>query len=1028
MTARWRRLAVAGGCAWLLGGTAWALDPARALADLNHVAWRQRDGAPSDILGLAQTPDGYLWLATTVGLVRFDGVTFTPYQPGAGQRLLSNRLYGLFTDSAGRLWVRYTFGGTSVIDAAGRITHFPPGDVLPPSTMRGMAQQGNGTLWGVTSRGIFRFDGRRWSMLAPAAANPGAAAARSIVSDRRGTLWLASADGVFFVRPNGSLIERFALPAPAATPLLAVGAGLSVKVKGRVTQYALSADYRPQPLRSFAASPSNSWLFEDSHGSLMYDTDHGIERVAGAVSQAVAAGPEQAIERLGPERAIERFGPAQGMAGDWTGSWLEDRSGAIWIGGNGGLDRFRDNRFRAFPSSVDDGGVYGVEASDAARMWVVSASTGLRMLGPRPQRFPALGGNEVTVLARATDGSMDFAGIDALWHFDGRAMTRLPAPPVPLSAGHVAQGMLRDGQGRLWLSQTAAGLFRLDGDTWQRAPVPGMYDGAAVIMHRAPDGALWFGYPGDRLARLEGDVLRRFSLADGLDVGDVLAVATVDGQLWVGGERGIGHFDGQRFRMLRGGDGSGIAGVSAILPGDDGALWLNGSGGIVRIAPDQLRHFLAGADDAVRSERFDDSDGAGGGIGRIRPLPSASAGADGRLWFITSRQMVSIDPRRIDRDSVPPTVHITALRSGGASHVLAAPAPTPILTLPPHTQMLEIGYTGLSMNNPERIRFRYRLDGVDREWEEAGTRRVAYYSNLGPGHYRFHLVAANADGVWNTAGTTFEFAIAPAYDQTWWFRGALGLAALAALWALVRVRGKILLARREGERAERERIARELHDTLLQGTQGLIFGFHSAVGGLPRELPARATMERILDSAEAVLKQARDGVHGLRSQDRDAGMDGEDYLVQRILADLPVQRTAPLHVLLKGRAQALRTTLYEDTCAIVREAIVNAMRHSAADLVTLTIHYGCRRFEITVADDGVGLPADVLASGARAGHWGLTGMRERARKLRARLDIHNNGQGSQVRLRMSAALAYEGKRCAGRLGWPHWRCRWDHKR
>jgi signal transduction histidine kinase len=652
--------------------------------------------------------------------------------------------------------------------------------------------------------------------------------------------------------------------------------------------------------------------------------------------------------------------------------------------------------------------------------------------------FSELGRDEVSAIARATDGSIDVATVKGLWQVDGGRITRLPDPPVPLSDAHAAQALLRDGQGRLWLSQRAAGVFVLDGQHWKADPVAGLDPGAAVFMYRAPDDVLWFAYPGNRLARLDHGLLRYFDAADGLAVGDVLAIASVDGQLWIGGEKGVAHFEGRgagrgggRFRMLGGVAGGRFGGVSGIVGGNDGALWLNGASGIQRIAQGQLTPFLAGADSAVDSEQFDDSDGTGGAYARFRPLPSISASDDGQLWFLNSRKIVTINPAHIVRNKVPPAIRMTALDAGGIPYLAAGmpdTVPPARVRLPQHTQSLSIGYTALSLSTPERIRFRYRLDGVDTGWQEAGTRRTAYYTNLAPGSYRFHLSAANEDGVWNTTGTALDFTISPAYYQTVWFRALLGAAALVLLWALYRQRSRLVEARRQGQLAERERIARELHDTLLQSTQGLIFGFHAAVGGLPRELPARDAMERILDRAETVLKEARDGVHGLRSEDRDAASDGENSLVKRILARLPAAGTMPVHVVLKGQPQPLKAALYEDACAIAGEAIGNAMRHSHGSLITLTIQYGCRDLSFSVVDDGVGLPEEVRVTGGRSGHWGLAGMRERAGRLRATLVVDGaRGQGAEVRWRVPAAVAYSAGRCAGRHGWAYLRCRWDHR-
>lgn len=984
----------------LLSGSAQALDPQRSLAQMNHAAWTERDGAPSDVFALAQSGDGFLWLGTPAGLVRFDGASFERYAPPAPDALLSPRIYSLMSDARGRIWIGYTFGGASVINEDGSLTHFRVDQGFPAGTVKKMLQAPDGAIWVLTNNALARHDGKRW-VVVPTGAQP----LVGMAFDRRGTIWLASLSGVFFIRPGATAPERFDIAVKPDDMAVKVWAGKTLRIADAsgLREYALTDDYAVRPLLARPLPLHGDFFLEDRAGSIMVSIAKGVGRVSA---------PELARAATGAAPRIEQMLGREGLSGQSVESLLEDREGNVWLGTNGGLDRIRDNRFRMLEGDYLNGGQFGVEASVAGQLWVSASDFSLRRLGVDPRTFAELGPN-VTAIANAGNGTLDIGSLNGLWHFDGQRMTRLPEPPVKVGELNAPQALLRDRQGRLWFSQSAASLYRLDGQTWVEAGhEAGMYPGRAIVLHLAPDGAIWFGYPGNRVARRDDDQVRRFGAGDGLAVGNVMALRADGPRLWVGGELGVALFDGARFHALRTDVGGAFNGASGLVFSSDGALWINGAAGIARVPPQQLRQFLADPRLPVQFERFDHHDGADGTVGQLRPLPTAHLGADGRLWFVTSRKVISIDPLNIARNPLPPAVRIGPVHAGGVTY--APVVAGGVLQLPQLTRALDINYTALSLSVPDRVRFRYRLGGVDQQWQDAGNRRTAYYTNLAPGSYRFELLAANEDGVWNPQVASMDFSIAPAYYQTVWFRILLAGAGLLAVWAMVAARNKMVAARQQGKLAERERIARELHDTLLQSTQGLIFGFHAAVQGVPDSLPARGAMETILDRAELALKEARDGVHDLRAARRQSAGIDQQTLLEKIFAGLPPEARGAVDIRdIRGQPRPLRAAIADEGVAIVREALLNAMRHSGAANLGLVLDYQRRQFVIIVRDDGIGLPPAVLANGSRSGHWGLIGMRERTAKLGARLAIDSEaGLGTSVTLRMPAASAY-----AQRGGW-----------
>jgi signal transduction histidine kinase len=440
---------------------------------------------------------------------------------------------------------------------------------------------------------------------------------------------------------------------------------------------------------------------------------------------------------------------------------------------------------------------------------------------------------------------------------------------------------------------------------------------------------------------------------------------------------------------------------------------LNGTSGIVHIVAEEVERVLRDPTYRVDCRTFDYLDGIIGTAVQLRPLPSAIEATDGRIWFSTTAGIVSIDATRLVRNTLPPPLTIWSLTSGQTRY----PNLGAELRLPVHTTNLRIEYSAGSLTVPERVRFRYKLEGSDRDWQDVGTRRDADYTNLGPGHYKFTVIASNNDGIWNNTGASIDFTIPPAIYQTKWFFALCMFAGLAVLTALHRARLRRVAAqvrgRLEARLAERERIARDLHDTLLQGVQGLIWRFQAATDRIPAGEPARQLMEQSLDRADQLLAESRDKVKDLRLAAGD-------------VADLPRalaaegEQFAQLHaakfrVSVQGACRELHPLAREEVLLIAREALSNAFQHARAADIEAEIAYGATGLNIRIRDDGRGITAAVLDEGGRPGHFGLLGMRERAKKIGARLEVWSrSGAGTEVDLRVPAEVAYKQARTASR--------------
>jgi signal transduction histidine kinase len=366
----------------------------------------------------------------------------------------------------------------------------------------------------------------------------------------------------------------------------------------------------------------------------------------------------------------------------------------------------------------------------------------------------------------------------------------------------------------------------------------------------------------------------------------------------------------------------------------------------------------------------------------------------------------TVDPGHLPFNNVPPPVQIEQFIADRKVYDTVSDSR---LDLPPLIRDLQIDYTALSLVDPEKIRFRYMLEGRDTVWQEAGNRRLAFYTDLPPGHYRFRVVACNNNGVWNETGTFFDFSIAPAYYQTTWFRvlivaGVLLLLAAAYQLRVRQVAGQVR-ARLEERVEERERIARDLHDTLLQSVQGLILSVDAAAQQIPPDNPAHADLEKTLDRADEVVAEARDRVRNLRTSSIPTGNLPAAF--QEVVEETSTGGDATFKTVVEGNVRELHPVVREEAYCIGREALINALTHSEGHHVEVEIAYDSRQFRLRVRDDGRGFDPGILEEGGRPNHWGLPGMRERAERIGAELKIWSRHQtGTEIELSVPGSTAY----------------------
>lgn len=505
---------------------------------------------------------------------------------------------------------------------------------------------------------------------------------------------------------------------------------------------------------------------------------------------------------------------------------------------------------------------------------------------------------------------------------------------------------------------------------------------------------------------LRGEKTTLLTSAQGLHVGDPFIITGSSTQLWVGGDHGIQSFHNGQFQTLEPSDGSMFTDIKGIICDDPSGLWFGERRGIVHVSSEETARFLSEPTHKVAYRVFDIVDGLSSPVQASLTGLSAARDVEGNLWFATTGGLAWIDPKHIPFNSVPPVVSIISpvVINGKATAARGANG----VSLPAHTTELQIDYTAASLTVPERVRFHYRLEGLDKEWQDAGTRRAAYYTNLGPGRYTFHVVAQNEDGIQSQREATMPLVILPAFYQTWWFRTLYGLVGISVVWVFYTYRIAAATAqvsrRLTAQVEERERIARDLHDTLLQGFQGLMLRFQAVLKTLPAEDRSHQMLESALERADQVLLEGRNSVRDLRGEE-DA-VEPLHVQLERSARELSDSSPIKLSFLVSGTPRALRPDTAREIHRVGKEAIINVCQHAKASTVWVEVAYEGSGLTMTVRDDGVGIESAIL-HGGRSGHWGLSGMRERGHAIGAPVFISSTlGVGTELKMRVPAKVAY----------------------
>jgi signal transduction histidine kinase/ligand-binding sensor domain-containing protein len=973
----------------------------RSIAQFAHTTWGPKDGAPSPVTALAQTSDGYLWVGGTTGLYRFDGVTFERYEPQSGGRLPVDSVTALLALPNGDLWIAYTPGEISLL-RSGNAKNYTTHDGLPSQWIMSLSQDREGAIWAATGSGLMRFEGERWRQVGRDWNFEGKVA-RALFVDRQGALWVDT-DGTLLQLPLGA--RRFQ---PTG---IAVGfvPQIAQAPDGKLWMAESTRSVRPIPLFD-KRKPNDDAEIQVGSQAVLFDGEGAlwVTTLGNGIVRCQAPEVLKGINGISSS-SVESFTAKDGLSDDIVRSILQDREGNIWVGTNGGLDRFRKTNLVPVILPLKTFNAVAAPGSEGD-VWVAKPESMVRVHGGRAEHAPLLPSGALSAY-RDSSGAIWWICADAIFRYNAGSYTKIPLPWLPKPDAPRDVVATSDNSGTLWLSADREGVFYRKDGVWHRLPiVPAVADLTPRTAYTDWMGRAWFGFVGGTILVVNKDNSQRvFSAGESL-AGSVSGINGRGRHVWVVGQSGLAFFDGEHFRQIAPADAETFGSALAVEETSDGDLWLAEDLRVIKIAAAEIHQVLGDPFYRVKYRSFDSSDGLSNTLAGPSPLSHETLGTDGRLWFLTSTGIEWIDPAHISTNSILPPVSIRLIKANGkVSQSLTN------MVLPPRTTNLQISYTALSLTVPEKVRFRYRLEGVDKEWQDAGNRREAFYNRLGPGEYHFHVIACNNDGVWNNAGSTLNFRIAPAWFQTIWFRTFYGFVFLSLLWLLYQLRVKQLQQQfaigLEARVNERTRIARELHDTLLQDFHGLMFQFqavHNLMGRRPEE--AKQSLGEAIADTKKALAESRDAIQGLRLE--PIGWGDLAALLKTASQELAHSggedpESPKFDLIEEGERRNLSQTIREDVCRVALEILRNAYQHAQAHHVEAEIRYGVETFRLRIRDDGRGVDPEVLKEGGRPGHWGLRGIRERAERMGAHVDFWSeSGAGTEVQIEVPGSLAYE---------------------
>ncbi len=954
-----------------------ALDRERSLDQYSYQVWQTGSGLPQNTVHTAlQSRDGYMWFATEGGLVRFDGQQFVVYDSSNTPSLKSNHIRSLAQDGQGVMWIA-TSDGLLRRDGS-QLEAFSTTGELPGSNVLALHADSSGRIWAVTPEGLARCSEGQHGVAYAQSYVLGEGTSKltgQITSSSDGAIWVGTETGLKVLR-NERFTDVAGLPRQVAIQSLLFDRSSRLWVgtsKGLFLSRA-GTEYRFEPVPS-VTSREVSALFEDRQGDIWIGTEGRLMRLASGsagVSVSSRAFPDASVIEL-----------------------AEDTEGDLWIGTDAqGVTIARNQKFVTYTARqglTDD----AVRCVFSDQRGVVSAGTteGVTEFAGREVKHlttaEGLSSNVILSLGEDRDRSLLVGTPDGLNIVRTRGISLITSADG--LADDFVRSLYRDTDGSLWIG-TRRGLSHQDlqghFSTYTQADGLGSDLVGEVVRDRRGD--LWIATL-EGLSLLRGGTLRNFRKQDGLSSNVITALyEDADDDLWVG-TRDAGLNLLREGKIVRVPERVALPpAVYGVAEDGNGSLWIPSSSGIVRVGRKELKAAILGKSDKPAVVWYGTSDGLRVNECSIGGHPEVWKGSDGTLWFSTVRGLAALYPEAARRRDVAPPVIIESITIDDQRW-----NPSQLDAVSPGHSRFAFEYAGLSFAEPQKVQYRYKLEGFDKHWIEAGLQRTAYYTNIPPGAYRFRVIARSGEGVWNEKGATIAFRLAPRFYQTLWFYAGVVILLGLASYLVYRWRVAEVEARFNAVLQERNRIAREIHDTLAQGFVGVSMQLET-VARLPSSSAemARQHLDQARQLVRDSLAEARRSIWQLRSQSSEYGdlASRLSKAANQTIGPSPVK----LSVEVRGTYRPLRQNVEDELLRIGQEAVTNAIRHADPHRITIELAFDTRRVRLAISDDGRGFAFGSHPSSSN-GHFGLQGMRERAEQIGGQLFIESAvGKGTKV--------------------------------
>jgi ligand-binding sensor domain-containing protein/signal transduction histidine kinase len=972
-----------------------ALDQNRLITQYIHDSWRTDAGLPgNEIRSVIQSRDGYIWIATAKGLVRFDGVTFTRFSPS--EKMQTKAIYPttMFEDQERNLWIgSWGVGLFKLRD--GEFTRYTKRDGLPSYVVFTFCEDKENNLWIGTEEGLVRSkDGKFYTYTTKDGLSNNNI--RALYLDRNGGLWIGTwGGGLNYFKDNrftiyrsqdwgadyylstnnlsGGIVFAIAEDHEGNIWVGTEGGGL-IKIRdGKFTVYTTKDGLSNNIIRS---------LHVDRHNNLWIGTEGG------------------GLCRF-TKGSFSSYTTSNGLSDDIVQSIYEDREGSLWVGTYNGLDRFKDSKVKVYSKQegLANDFTYSVHQAKDGSIWI-GTRNGLTQL--REGRFKnytvedGLASNLIYSIYEDEDRTLWFGTRSGLSRFkEGHFKNYTLKDGL---TGEVIGAIYRDRKGNLWVGARTKGLNLMKNGkfipySFKDSPL----NRTITSIYEDIDGALWFSTETDGLYQLQDGKTTLYTTENGLISNSIRSIYQDRyGVIWIGTYDGLSRFEDGKFINYTNKDGLTSNVILALTEDNNGNFWIAYDEGIFSISRKDLELFAQGEISSIKCSAYSTTDG----MKSNEIVPSYSRSKitktnTGTLLFATTKGVVEIDPLniRINREIPPVIIEEIKINSNTVN-------PNIYLESPLGSGEIQLKYTALSTLFPERVLFKYKLEGFDQDWTNATTKREAHYTNLPPGAYRFRVIACNNDGIWNTDGDSFDFYLKPPFYRTYWFYAlSLLILILVTIW-LIRLRMHKVRVEYSAVLAERSRIARELHDTLEQKLAGITWQLDTALVKL-HETPHLIVgyLETARYMLRSAMMEARHSVWELRS----SALENGDLLTALtvIAKEITAGTNVSAHVEIEGEKQKLPAIIEHHLLRIGQEAITNAIKHSKATDLYIRLIFENRYVILIIKDNGVGFDLDLRANAFSIGHFGLIGMEERAEKIGGDIKVSSQSMmGTEISVRV----------------------------